>query len=106
MLGRLVAILTFGRRTDSLTGPAKVIDGDTIVMAGQLVRLHGIDAPELDQPLWWQGRKLVRGTMVLAALEALTAGSKFAARWSSGTGTVASLPRSSRPMGSTSAAGW
>jgi hypothetical protein len=37
MLGRLVAILTFSRRTESLTGPAKVIDGDTIVVAGQMV---------------------------------------------------------------------
>jgi endonuclease YncB( thermonuclease family) len=45
MLRRLAAIVTFSRRTDSLTGPAKVIDGDTIVVAGQLVRLHGIDAP-------------------------------------------------------------
>jgi endonuclease YncB( thermonuclease family) len=78
MFGRLatrfVAIVTFSRRTDSLTGPAKVIDGDTIVVAGQLVRLHGIDAPELDQPFWWQGQKLMGGTMALAALEALTAG--------------------------------
>jgi endonuclease YncB( thermonuclease family) len=32
-----------------------VIDGDTIVVAGQRVRLHGIDAPELDQTFWWQG---------------------------------------------------
>jgi endonuclease YncB( thermonuclease family) len=72
MLGRLVAILTFGRRTVSLTGPAKVIDGDTMVVAGQLVRLHGIDAPELDQPFWWQGQKLMGGTMALAAREALT----------------------------------
>jgi endonuclease YncB( thermonuclease family) len=37
--------LTFRRRTDSLTGPAKAIDGDTIVVADQLVRLHGIDPP-------------------------------------------------------------
>jgi endonuclease YncB( thermonuclease family) len=49
MLGRLVAILTMRRRTDCLTGRAKVIDGDTIVVADQLVRLYGIDAPELDQ---------------------------------------------------------
>jgi endonuclease YncB( thermonuclease family) len=49
MLRRLLAILTFSRRTESLTGPAKVIDGDTIVVFDQLVRLHGIDAPELDQ---------------------------------------------------------
>ena len=72
----LVTILTFSRRTDCLTGPAKVIDvGDTIV-ADQLIRLHGIDAPELDQPLWWQGQKLMGGMMALAALDVLTAGVK------------------------------
>ena len=76
MLGRLVAILTFSRRPRSLTGPAKIIDGDTIVVAGQLVRLHGINAPELDQTFWWRGQQLVCGTMALAALEALTAGDK------------------------------
>ena len=61
MLGGTVAILTFSRRTGSLTGPAKVIDGDTIIVADQLVRLHGIDAPEQDQPLWWHGQKLMGG---------------------------------------------
>jgi len=76
MLGRLVAILTFSRRTDSCTGPAQVIDGDTIIVAEQLVRLHGIDAPELDQPFWWRGQQLVGGMMALAALEAPTAGVK------------------------------
>jgi endonuclease YncB( thermonuclease family) len=76
MLGRLVAILTFRRRTDCLTGAAKVIDGDTVTVAGQMVRLHGIDAPELDQTFWWRGRQIVRGTMSLAALEALIAGVK------------------------------
>jgi endonuclease YncB( thermonuclease family) len=76
MLGRLLAILTFRRRPDRLTGRAKVIDGDTIVVADQLVRLHGIDAPELDQTFWWRGQQLVCGTMSLAALEALIAGVK------------------------------
>ena len=78
MLGRLatglVAILTFSRRTDRLTGPAKVIDGDTIVVAGRLVRLHGIDAPELGQTFWWRNQQLGCGMMALAALETLTAG--------------------------------
>jgi endonuclease YncB( thermonuclease family) len=66
--------LKFRRRTDCLTGPAKVIDGDTVVVAEQLVRLHGIDAPELDKTFRWRGQQLVCGTMSLAALEALIAG--------------------------------
>jgi endonuclease YncB( thermonuclease family) len=76
MLGRLVAILTFRRRSDCLIGRAKVIDGDTIVVADQLVRLHGIDAPELDQTFSWRGQQIACGTMSLAALEALIAGVK------------------------------
>jgi endonuclease YncB( thermonuclease family) len=72
----LAAMLRFKRRPSCLTGPASVIDGDTIVVAGELVRLHGIDAPELDQTFWWRGRHITCGTMALAALEALTAGTK------------------------------
>jgi len=33
-----------------LVGQARVIDGDTIEMRGQRIRLHGIDAPESSQP--------------------------------------------------------
>jgi hypothetical protein len=74
MLGHLIAISKFRRRTD--LPPAKVIDGDTIIVARQLVRLHGIDTPELDQTFWWRGHQIVCGTMSLAALEALTAAVK------------------------------
>jgi endonuclease YncB( thermonuclease family) len=45
-------------------------------VAGQLVRLDGIDAPELDQTFWWRGQQIACGTMSLAALEALIAGVK------------------------------
>jgi endonuclease YncB( thermonuclease family) len=36
-------------RADLLSGPARPIDGDTIEVGGQMVRLHGIDAPETGQ---------------------------------------------------------
>jgi endonuclease YncB( thermonuclease family) len=74
LASKLAEILTFSWHPESLTGPARVIDGDTIVVADELVRLHGIDAPELDQTFWWRGRYISCGTMALAALEALTAG--------------------------------
>ena len=52
---------------------AKVIDGDTIVLAGELVRLHGNDDPELDQPFWWRGSA---GDDVVGCPRALIAGAK------------------------------
>ena len=81
MFKRLVVILSGiskpSSRADCLTGAAWIIDGDTIIVAGERVRLHGIDAPELDQTFWWRGQQLMCGTMALAALEALTAGVKI-----------------------------
>jgi hypothetical protein len=49
MPGRFVAIFTSAGVPDCLTGPAKAMAGDTSVVAGQLVTLHCIEAPELDQ---------------------------------------------------------
>ena len=36
-------------QTPEISGPAHVLDGDTIDIRGQRIRLHGIDAPEADQ---------------------------------------------------------
>lgn len=74
LASRLAAVFVVTPRTSPLTGIAKVIDGDTIIVAGERVRLHGIDAPELDQTFWWRGRYIACGVMALAALETLTAG--------------------------------
>ncbi len=34
---------------ETVTGPARLIDGDTMEIRGRVVRLHGIDAPETGQ---------------------------------------------------------
>ena len=36
-------------QADDLKGKPRVIDGDTIEIAGERIRLHGIDAPEAKQ---------------------------------------------------------
>lgn len=62
------------QRSERVVGPAKIADGDTLFVGGETIRLHGIDAPELDQIVWWNGEQVACGMMSMAALEALTAG--------------------------------
>ncbi len=40
-----------------ITGQPRVIDGDTIEIAGQRIRLHGIDAPEASQFCYLDGKR-------------------------------------------------
>lgn len=53
-LAILVAVMLVGSWTgaawaETVTGVASVIDGNTLEVAGHLIRLQGIDAPDLDQ---------------------------------------------------------
>jgi endonuclease YncB( thermonuclease family) len=52
-----------------ITGRPRIIDGDTIEIAGQRIRLHGIDAPEGQQRCTIGGKSWRRGqqaTFILA----------------------------------------
>ncbi len=55
-----------------ITGPARVIDGDTIHVAGQRIRLHGIDTPETRQTCGLDGRVVRCGREATAALRRLS----------------------------------
>ena len=54
------------------SGSAHVLDGDTIDLGGQHIRLHGIDAPEADQTCLDANRQRYRcGAVATRALAAL-----------------------------------
>ena len=58
-----------------MAGPARVVDGDTIVIAGERIRLHGIDAPELKQICKTRkGKEQLCGQLAKQALEKLVRG--------------------------------
>jgi endonuclease YncB( thermonuclease family) len=57
-----------------LSGPAQVIDGDSIVVAGERIRLRGIDAPEQDQACIRSGRNWMAGRESAAFMVDLVAG--------------------------------
>jgi endonuclease YncB( thermonuclease family) len=49
ILRSLIVLMLLTGPTLALEGRARVVDGDTLELAGERVRLFGIDAPELDQ---------------------------------------------------------
>lgn len=60
MLARLTFLATLFLAAQAVAadpkGPAAIVDGDSLVVAGERVRLHAIDAPELREPLGHRAR--------------------------------------------------
>jgi endonuclease YncB( thermonuclease family) len=57
------------------SGPARVIDGDTIDVSGQRIRLHGIDTPEVEQSCQRGGVSWLCGAEATKTLKGLIRGS-------------------------------
>jgi endonuclease YncB( thermonuclease family) len=74
LLATALALVTVPAAALSLTGPARVIDGDTLDLRGMRIRLAGIDAPELDQSCRREGRVWPCGRWAGARLTAQIAG--------------------------------
>ena len=45
----LLLVIFASEASADITGKPRIIDGDTIEIAGERIRLHGIDAPESKQ---------------------------------------------------------
>jgi len=73
-LGIAVLFMAWAVAALAQQGPARVIDGDTIDIAGERIRLHGIDAPEKDQTCTIGGREWECGVAAWGYLVQLLAG--------------------------------
>lgn len=70
----LVAASSIGAHAQVITGSATAADGDSLVVAGQKVRLFGIDAPELNQTCQRDGETWACGQAAKEQLSALVGG--------------------------------
>lgn len=58
-------------QAETLSGRARVVDGDTFVIAGERIRLDGIDAPETKQTCTRNGRRWACGRAATRAMRQL-----------------------------------
>src|SRR5262245_24695256 len=68
------------RRTGEIVGTARVIDGDSIVVAGTEIRLYGIDAPESRQTCRRGGQDWACGAEATRVMRTMVAGREIRCR--------------------------
>jgi endonuclease YncB( thermonuclease family) len=80
----IVAIATaafvLDRQAGEIVGAARVIDGDSIVVAGTEIRIYGIDAPEFRQTCRKGGRSWPCGRVATGAMRSMVAGREIRCR--------------------------
>ncbi|MEM8751616.1 MAG: thermonuclease family protein [Pseudomonadota bacterium] len=75
LAGFLIYALWSAATRQDLSGAATIHDGDTLTVAGERVRLYGLDAPELDQTCLDRNRATYAcGRLARRALERIATG--------------------------------
>ncbi|WP_448140240.1 thermonuclease family protein [Sphingopyxis fribergensis] len=69
-----LAFLPFSALAQDISGSARAMDGDSLDMAGIIIRLHGVDAPELSQTCMRQGESWACGKAASTRLAQLVSG--------------------------------
>jgi len=77
----LLAMTLQAGADESRHGRAEAIDGDSLTLAGEELRLHGIDAPEWHQSCTRDGRERACGVAARDALATLLAAGAVTCRW-------------------------
>ena len=79
-LGALIGAAAYLQRPDQLSGRARVVDGDTLAIGDRVVRLSGIDAPEMAQLCGAPAASYKCGERARDALRALAHGHEVSCR--------------------------
>ncbi len=76
LFGLMLAAIVWldGQNTAAFVGKARAVDGDSLIMNGERLRLYGIDAPERGQNCWRSGKEWPCGSRAHAQLRRLVRG--------------------------------
>lgn len=74
LLPAVTLLLVVPASAETITGASRIIDGDSLEVAGRKIDLLGVDAPELGQSCHWPRKVIDCGLIAKSALMDLTAG--------------------------------